>query len=453
MSLITDLRKTLSYAKRNGIKEALFAAGERLKQRRSLVYSYAAPDPESLRIQRSDSERLENGETPDAVFRCPCKMLYAPVISILVPAYDPVEEYFDALIRSVLGQTYGRFELIIADVGNSDTAKKTALSYSDPRIRYFRLPSNGGISENTNAAAMLAEGDYVTFLDHDDLLTEDALYEVAQVLMKTGAEIVYSDEDKCDESGTRFFEPNLKPDLNLDYLYANNYICHLLVMKRELFLALKLRAQFDGAQDYDLVLRAPKSEVAHVAKVLYHWRSHSDSTAQNPENKNYAYDAGRRALEEYFAQAGIRASVADAKHRGFYRVSYDPDIFTERREVGILGGRILNRRHRVVGGMMDLQGNVLFLGMHELESGLVHRADTVQDADAVDAACMLIRPELYSLYREVFGTDYAPYGEGRLKRSEKERQDTVAKSLVFCRRAVQMGYLIVWDPEMIRIAE
>ncbi|MBO5998874.1 MAG: glycosyltransferase [Lachnospiraceae bacterium] len=452
MTVLSDLRKTLSYAKRNGLKETLYAAKERLRQRRSLAYSYAEPDEGTIRIQESDYERLAAGESPDAVFRCPCKMLYAPVISILVPAYDPKKEYFDKLVRSVLDQTYGRFELIIVDVGRKKDAEEVARSYEDPRIRYYRLVSNEGISGNTNAAAAYAEGDYVTFLDHDDWLTRDALYEVAQAIMKTGAELVYTDEDKCDETGRIFFEPNIKPDFNLDYLYSNNYICHLLVMKRELFLALKLRPHYDGAQDYDLVLRAPKSEIYHVPKVLYHWRSHSDSTAQNPENKNYAYDAGRRALEEYFAAAGIRVSVEDAKHMGFYRVSYEPDIFTARREVGAVGGRLLDRRHRVVGGMMDIHGNVAYEGMHELESGPQHRADTIQDAPAVDARCMKIRKELYSLYKEVFGFEYKDADPGTVTAFD-DPDVIVEKSLQFCSQARQMGYLIVWDPEMTKMVD
>ncbi|MDO4284429.1 MAG: glycosyltransferase, partial [Eubacteriales bacterium] len=381
---------------------------------------------------------------PAAVFGLEKGQTHSPVISVLVPVCDPDGRFFRELIESVLAQTYGNWELILADAGMTQEAKEIALSYSDPRIRYHRLEKNGGISENTNAAAAFAQGDYVAFLDHDDLLTPDALFEAAGEIVRTGAEILYTDEDKCDASGARFFEPNRKPDFNLDYFQANNYICHFLLMKRELFLALGLRSAYDGAQDYDLMLRAPKSEIAHIGRVLYHWRTHSRSTAGNPGSKDYAYEAGKAALEDHFRECRIQAQVTHSRHRGFYDVTYLPDIFTARKDVGVLGGKLINGRRRIVGGLYDEEGNALFLGMHEQESGPMHRADTMQDAAAVDVRCMQIRPELYSLYESVFGVSY----DTHVMQSGAGLKEL---SVIFCRSARSLGYRVVWDPRIVRM--
>ena len=442
MSFYNNIRKTIQYARKNGVREAFYAASERLSDSFRDRYVYTQPSEEALSVQRSDWKRLENGEEPEEVFRTRCRLNYPPKISILVPACDPASGYFRALVNSVLSQTYGNFELVVADAGRTQTVEKVLAGFDDDRIVYRKLPKNEGISVNTNAAAEYASGDYVGFLDHDDLLAPDALYETARAAMQDDAELLYTDEDKCDAAGRVFFEPNRKPDYNQDYLFSNNYICHFLVMKRELFLALKLRPSYDGAQDYDLVLRAPKSSVVHIPKVLYHWRTHQASTAANPDSKQYAYDAGKRALEDYFRTHGMNVTVTYGRHLGFYRTEYHPDIFTVRAEAGAVGGKIVNASHRICGGMMDESGKVLFEGRHEKTSGPMHRADTVQDACAVDARCMQIRDELKPLFRDIFGV---PYGETPAAGSETVKE----KSLEFCRLVRQMGYVIVWDPEMI----
>lgn len=443
MTLQDDIRKTIRYARRNGVREAAHAAAERIRQKFSDRYRYEAPSKDVLLTQERDYVRLSAGEETQEVFRVDTRLSHAPKFSILVPACNPSEKHFRALVSSVLSQSYGGFELIVADAGTNGSVEKVLRETEDERIVYFRLPANGGISANTNAAARRATGDYVVFLDHDDMLTPDALYEMAFAAVRTGAEILYSDEDKCDSNGRIFYEPNRKPDFNTDYFFANNYICHLLVMKRELFGALLLRSRFDGAQDYDLLLRAPKSEICHVPKILYHWRVHTASTAGNPGSKDYAYEAGKAALEDYYESCGIRALVSHSKHRGFYRTQYLPDIFAARRDVGVVGGKLIDRKKRIVGGMMDEAGNVLFAGAHAADSGEMHRADTAQDAYAVDVRCMRIRAELRTLYREVFGVSYEEHIMPGTKKLTEQ-------SIEFCRRAAQMGYLIVWDPEFIR---
>lgn len=429
MFFFNDLRKTIEYAGRNGVRQTWYAAIERLHDRAGTPYEYEAPALSRLNEQREQwRKRTGEGET-------------LPLISILVPVYRPNPLFLKAMMESVVRQTYGNWELILADGSSDDAVYRMAENFHDRRIRYRHLEKNGGISSNTNAAGEMARGEYVAFVDYDDLLTEDAIFEVTHKIERTGAEIIYSDEDKCNETGRRFFEPNLKPDFNPDYFLSNNYICHLLVMKRELFLALKLRPQYDGAQDYDLLLRAPWSGIVHIPKVLYHWRMHNKSTAGNPGSKSYAFAAGKEALKDHFRTCHIDAEVVDSRHSGFYDIVYRPDIFTARSEVGVVGGKIVDEDHHIIGGMMDGNGNVLFEGLHEKMSGPMHRADTRQDADAVDVRCMEIRDELRPLYQSVFNASY----DRHVMKPEEDLKD---KSLDFCRQVRQKGYLIVWDPNM-----
>lgn len=444
MDLLSDIRKTLRYAKRNGLSDTVYAVAERLKEKAAGSYEYIPPSEEVLRSQRALYGLLADGASAEAVFGAEFTGREMPKLSILVPCYETGTNYLRALIESVLCQTYGNYELILADASASTVVERTVAEYEDPRILYRRLPMNEGISKNTNAAAVYADGDYVVFLDHDDLLTPDALFEAAMGILKTDCEILYTDEDKCDSEGTHYFEPNRKPDFDLDYFLSNNYVCHMMVMKRGLFLALRLRSEYDGSQDFDLLLRAPKTKITHVAKVLYHWRVHNGSTAGDPGQKDYAAEAGKAALEDYFRSRGISAEVEHSRHRGFYRVNYLPDIFTARSDVGIVGGKLVDKRHIIVGGLYDEKGNALYVGLHERESGAMHRADTRQDAYAVDVRCMKIRPELCTLYKEVFGCDYENHvmPKGRDFRPE---------SMEFCRRAAAMGYRTVWEPEMVRV--
>lgn len=431
MAFWNDLNKTIRYARKNGWKDAYYAARERLKTKVGASYTYEAPTLDRLEEQRLQwMKKQQEGEQ-------------LPVISFLVPLYQPDLCFLREMVESVLAQTYGNWELILADGSSSEAAVNIASYPKDNRIRYKALGANGGISRNTNAAAALAQGEYIALLDYDDLLTPDAVFEITHKILRTHAEILYSDEDKCDASAANFFEPNRKPDFNPDYFLSNNYVCHLLVMKRELFLALLLRPEYDGAQDYDLLLRAPWSGIVHIPKVLYHWRTHAASTAGNPGSKDYAYAAGKAALQEYFRTCHMDVTVKESRHNGFFRVEYHPDIFTQRSEVGVVGGKIVDGHHRIVGGMMDENGRVEFFGMHEMESGPMHRADTVQDAAAVDVRCMEIRPELRPLYQSVFNASY----DGHVMKQSDELKE---KSLEFCRQVRQQGYLVVWDPFVVK---
>lgn len=255
---------------------------------------------------------------------------YEPKISILVPACHTPPDVFREMLASVAAQTYGNWELCIAGVCGGDKAlamQLRILPQQDGRIRCRILKENDGISANTNAAFQMATGEFVGFLDHDDILEPDALYEVARLLQDQEADLVYTDEDKVSGDLSYFTDPNFKPDFSIDLLRSHNYITHFVVLRTSLFKeAGGLRSAFDGAQDYDLLLRCTErtNRIRHAAKPLYHWRMGDGSTAQAPENKQYCYEAGRRALQEHLGRMGISARVECAEKPlwGFYRTRY-----------------------------------------------------------------------------------------------------------------------------------
>ena len=252
-----------------------------------------------------------------------------PLISIVVPAYLTPERFLRQMLDSLLAQTYENWELCLANGSPEDKDMETVLrSYAemDSRIRYQDLKENLGIAENTNAAFAMAKGDFVGLLDHDDLLAPNALYEIVSALEKhPEADIVYTDEDKVTTDLTEHFQPHLKPDFNLDLLRSNNYICHFLVVRRNVVeKAGGFRREFDGAQDYDFIFRCVEQarEVIHVPEILYHWRTHKSSTADNPASKMYAFEAGRRAIEGNLDRTGTKGTVEHTPDFGFYRVKY-----------------------------------------------------------------------------------------------------------------------------------
>lgn len=250
---------------------------------------------------------------------------YNPLISLVIPLYETDHKFFCQLIDSVLNQTYQNFELCFAD-GSATEELKSVIEKNYPgekRIKYKKLEKNLMISGNTNAAIEMAEGDFIAFADHDDLLALNAFYEVVKALNEDRSiEFVYSDEDKTNFENNKYFEPHFKPDFSIDLLRSVNYICHLVVVKKSLADEVGyLRDEFNGAQDYDFVLRACEKakKIYHVPKVLYHWRSHEKSTAGNPESKMYAFEAGKRAIEAHYERVGIEGSVELTPNLGLYR--------------------------------------------------------------------------------------------------------------------------------------
>lgn len=247
-----------------------------------------------------------------------------PLISIVIPLYCTPLPYLKELIESIRKQTYGNWQLCLAD-GSPDETVHEFLKKNyrhEVRISYKKLKSNGGISVNTNKAMELARGEYLMLCDHDDTLEPDALFEIVKAINDQDADVIYTDEDKVSMDGQHYFDPHFKSDFNLFRFRDNNYICHIFAVKRQVAeQAGYFRKEFDGAQDFDFIFRCcEKAEkIVHIPKVLYHWRCHMDSTAADPESKAYAFEAGRKAVEEHYKRMGIPARVEMTERPGWYR--------------------------------------------------------------------------------------------------------------------------------------
>ncbi len=255
-----------------------------------------------------------------------------PLISVLMSVYNTEPDELKAAIQSVIDQSYGNWELCIADDSSTRAGVKEIVqefARREDRLRLDLRNERGGISETCNSAWSLASGEYITFLDHDDTLAPHALAYVCETLtLHPEADLIYSDEDKIDTKGKRF-EPFFKPDWSPDLLLSENYICHLLVMRQDLARGIgKFHSDCDGSQDYDLILRAVSAAKAihHIPKVLYHWRAGVASTANTIENKQYALDAARKALERNCIGAGNALGVQYGLTTGRWRIRYSiPD--------------------------------------------------------------------------------------------------------------------------------
>ena len=252
-----------------------------------------------------------------------------PLISIVVPVYNTPQVFLRQMIESVQNQSYSEWELCIGNASPENKEMKKILEEykNDARIKEVEIPENKGISQNTNRAMEIASGELIGLLDHDDLLAPNALYEIAKAVNEhLDAEVIYTDEDKVTTDLKEHFQPHLKPDFNLDLLRSNNYICHFFVASRDLIKRVGgFRPEFNGAQDYDLILRCTEQakQIVHIPKILYHWRVHKASTADNPASKMYAFDAGKRAIEEQLIRCRTKGTVQHTKDLGFYRVKYE----------------------------------------------------------------------------------------------------------------------------------
>ena len=263
-----------------------------------------------------------------------CKLMkYKPKISILMPTYNTSEEYLRKAIESVQAQIYENWELCIADDASTKVHVKEVLdeySDSDSRIKITYRTKNEHISASSNSALEIATGEYVSLFDHDDELSIHALYLVANTLNEHPESLMlYSDEDKIDDIDGRH-DPYFKPDWNPDLLLSQNYVSHLGVYQRERVLELGgFRQGYEGSQDYDLVLRFTKglkpNQIHHIPFILYHWRKHEESTAYNEFQKNYAHDAGLRAVQDYLDDVSEGKAKAEliTNWGTMIRVKYD----------------------------------------------------------------------------------------------------------------------------------
>lgn len=253
-----------------------------------------------------------------------------PLISIVLPTYNSDIELLNECIDSVVGQSYPNWELCIADDNSTvDEVRDVLNSYtnSDKRIKVKFRDKNGHISAASNSALELTTGDYIALLDHDDKLADNALFYVARQINETPkAKLIYSDEDKIDESGERC-EPNFKPDWNPDLLYSQNYICHLAVYRSDVLKKIGgFRIGVEGSQDHDLLIRYTDAlkfeEIIHIPKILYHWRKIPNSTASGDDAKSYSTDSGLKAIGDHLKVKNPDAQVESGFLPNTYRVNY-----------------------------------------------------------------------------------------------------------------------------------
>lgn len=254
--------------------------------------------------------------------------LQGPTISIVVPLFNTPPRFFKEMLRSVQRQTYAGWQLVLVDAGDGAGSEKArAAAERDARIVYRKI-DNRGIAGNTTAGFALASGDYITLLDHDDLLYENALFECVQTIQNTGADFVYSDEIILSANLKELGGYHFKPDFAPDYLRGVNYITHLAVFSRVLLdkVGAEERSEFDGAQDHELILRLTEQaeRIEHIKKVLYIWRGHAGSTAADMSAKPYAVAAGERAIDAQLKRLempGHAMAVKDAP--GAFQVRYE----------------------------------------------------------------------------------------------------------------------------------
>ncbi|SFA77649.1 Glycosyltransferase, GT2 family [Acetitomaculum ruminis DSM 5522] len=252
-----------------------------------------------------------------------------PLISIVVPLYKTPEKYLNALVNSVIGQSYTNWELVLSDGSGENSPMRGLLDKTqalDNRIKVIRNEKQLHISENTNVALKAAKGDLIAFADHDDVLSLDALFECVKIYNKyDDVGLIYSDEDKISDNGLLYFQPHFKPDFSIDFLRSINYFCHLVVVTRELREKVGfLNPEYNGAQDYDFVLRCVENTkgVYHIPKILYHWRAGENSTANDGASKMYAFESGKRAVQAHLERLGFQATVEMGASLGSYKTTY-----------------------------------------------------------------------------------------------------------------------------------
>ncbi len=267
------------------------------------------PTPEELEAQRHVKFKLE------------------PKISILVPMYKTPVNFFTELVQSLIDQTYTNWELCLADGSPERNPELEEICKKDSRIKYNYTGKNLGISGNTNEALKMATGDYISLLDHDDLLPKNSLYEIVKCINEDpNVEFIYTDEDKITTIDKPRFDPHFKPDFAIDTLRSNNYICHFSTFRKDLMEKLGgFRSKYDGAQDFDIIIRMAETakNIKHIPKILYHWRVHELSTAKaGGDAKPYAFEAGIPVLQDHLKRVGLEGEVKHGATLGTYEIDY-----------------------------------------------------------------------------------------------------------------------------------
>ena len=313
-----------------GISDAISALGIEPADTESEItdWLYTQQSGKRHRMDLKQYRRSEREQVNDPDPDPGTSLKNRPLISILTPVYNTPLEVLEATIESVRTQTYENWQLCLVDDCSTDDGPGSVceqLAALDPRIDFVKRTTNGGIAEASNTALQVAKGDYLALLDHDDLLRADALIEVVRSINRfPTVEFVYSDEDKLFADGSydhSYAKSGWSPDLHLSY----NYVCHFAVFSRDLIERIGgWRTGFDGAQDYDLALRATENtdEIVHIPRNLYHWRILPGSTAAGVNEKTDAWAAGQRALEEALHRRGIKGKAEEGLDPGTYNIKY-----------------------------------------------------------------------------------------------------------------------------------
>ena len=295
-----------------------------IEMKRYMVMGTAA-EPENLYqiwIEKNEPTKEELQEQKNTKFKI------NPKISIIIPMYNTPVNFFEELVDNLIGQTYSNWELCLADGSPEENKELEKIYKKDERIKYKFIGENKGIAGNTNEALSLVTGDFVALLDHDDLLPLFSLYEIVKCINENpDVEFIYTDEDKFEKLGGKRYDPYFKSDFAPDTLRANNFICHFSVFKKELMDKLGgFRSEYDGAQDYDILLRMSEetNKIVHIPKILYHWRVHALSTAKaGGTAKPYAYEAGIKAIQDHINRLGLKGTVEQGNTLGTYKINYE----------------------------------------------------------------------------------------------------------------------------------
>jgi len=321
-----NFRFFISYTKFHGFDYALKSALYFLEGM-DLLPSFSSPSKNYQQwIKKNEPSEVTLGFQKNEAK----KFFYRPLISVIIPVYNTDRKMLMETIESVVSQTYDRWELCVVEGGSDKPHVKDTLEHylsQDRRIKIKFLARNKGIVGNTNEALKMAQGDFVAFLDHDDLLAPFALYEIVRLVNRNpDLDFIYSDEDKISQSSRTRFDPWFKPAWgpSPDHFRSMNFFNHLAVIKK-LFLEKigKLREDFEGAQDYELYIRVIENtnRIGHISKVLYHWRFHRGSITSGPV-KSYSYLSAHKALEDHLSRKNYKAEVRDLDLLGCYRVKY-----------------------------------------------------------------------------------------------------------------------------------
>jgi glycosyltransferase involved in cell wall biosynthesis len=440
---------------------------------------------------------------------------HRPLISVILPVYDPPETWLRRCIDSVVEQVYSNWELCIADDCSTLGYIRPLLEQyaaDDARVKVVFRTENGHISTASNSALELATGEFVALLDHDDELSPDALFWVAREINETpDAAMIYSDEDMIDSSGRRY-NPKFKPDWSRDLFYSVNYVTHLATYRTDLVRSIGgFRCGFEGSQDYDLALRyiehIAEERIRHIPRILYHWRAIEGSVAHSADAKPYAHERARKAIGGHLERSGVNATV-EATELNLHRVRYkangrgpsvslfllgstpidSADIavqygqvetvivdsdqnlaralnraiedssgevlcfvnayaapvsnqwlhelvgFVQQAGIGVVGGRIIDRRRHVIDGALIVGTTGLASIANERVPSTVQdslfRNNVIGNFSAVSISCMAIRKDIFD---EVGGFD------------EQNLRDTLF-DVDLCLRIREKGYRVVFTP-------